>query len=182
MDQGLIPNRYAKALYKFALEKGDAEHMYGLMKSVAAAFAAQPRLQEVMINPYIAAADKTRLLTTAAGTDAATDRCYADFLRLLHDNRRIDFMRDIALAYLGIYRKANDIYLVNVVTASRLPDDEVERLRRLVEKHLDGASMEFSQSIDPQLIGGFVININSERLDASVSNELKQLRLKLLSN
>ena len=91
-------------------------------------------------------------------------------------------MRDIALAYLSLYRKANNIYLVNVVTAAELPDEEVDRLRRLVEKHLGGASMEFSQSIDPELIGGFVININSERLDASVSNELKQLRLKLLSN
>ncbi|WP_368075483.1 F0F1 ATP synthase subunit delta, partial [uncultured Muribaculum sp.] len=40
----------------------------------------------------------------------------------------------------------------------------------------------FSRTVDPELIGGFVININSERLDASISNELKQLRLKLLSN
>ena len=48
-------------------------------------------------------------------------------------------MRDIALAYLSLYRKANNIYLVNVVTAAELPDEEVDRLRRLVEKHLGGA-------------------------------------------
>ena len=41
--------------------------------------------------------------------------------------------------------------------------------------------MEYNHRIDPDLIGGFVVNIDNEKLDASVANELKQLRLKLLS-
>ena len=45
MNQGLIPSRYAKALYKFAVEKGKADRVYVLMKNLEAAFAAQPRLQ-----------------------------------------------------------------------------------------------------------------------------------------
>lgn len=182
MNQGLIPNRYAKALFKFATEKGQASGVYGLMTKLAASFAAQPKLQAVIANPYISADDKTRLLVTAAGADEKKDTCYSDFLRLLHSNGRIEFARDIALAYLDIYRKANNIYLVKVTTASTLPKEEIKRLHDLVEKHLDGASMEFSETVDPDLIGGFVIDINSERLDASVSNELKELRLKLLSN
>lgn len=182
MNQGLIPNRYAKALFKFASEKGRADRVYGLMKSLASAFMKQPRLQTVIANPYVPADDKTRLLITAAGADKEKDACYDDFLRLLHENRRIEFARDIAIAYLDIYREANNIYLVRVTTAADLPQEEIKRLHDLVEKHLAGASMEFSQTVDPELIGGFVIDINSERLDASVSNELKQLRLKLLSN
>lgn len=182
MNQGLIPNRYAKALFKFASEKGAADRVYELMKSLAASFMAQPRLQTVISNPYISADDKTRLLTTAAHADEKKDTCYADFLRLLLQNRRIEFARDIALAYLDIYRDANNIYLVKLTTAANLPEEEIKRLHDLVERHLNGASMEFSRTVDPELIGGFVIDINSERLDASVSNELKQLRLKLLSN
>jgi F-type H+-transporting ATPase subunit delta len=182
MDQGLIPNRYAKALFKFALEKGQTPKIYELMKCLVKAFAEQPRLQAAVSNPYISADDKTRLLMTAATADATKDACFADFLALLHHNRRIDFVRQIALAYLDIYREANNIYVVKVTTAASLPAEELDRLRQLVVKHLNGASMEFSQDVDPELIGGFVITINSERLDASVSNELKQLRLKLLSN
>lgn len=41
--------------------------------------------------------------------------------------------------------------------------------------------MEYNLLIDPELIGGFTVDIDSERLDASVANELKQLRHKLLS-
>lgn len=182
MDQGLVPNRYAKALYKFALEKGQAERVYELMKQLAASFAGESNLQQIVANPFVPVEDKTKLLMTAACADSETDTCYVDFLRLLQDNNRIDFIRQIALAYESLYRKENHIYKVNVVTAAQLPADEIKRLHDLVEKHLNGGSMEFTQSIDPDLIGGFVININSERLDASVSNELKQLRLQLLSN
>lgn len=181
MDQGLIPNRYAKALYKFALEKNQAERVYELMKNVADSFVEQPRLNDVMANPYVPSGDKTGLLMTAAHASDA-DACYADFLKLLVKNKRIEFIRGIALTFLDIYRKANNIYLVKIVTASNLPDSATERLKELVEKHLGDATVEYTHEVDPDLIGGFVISLNSEKLDASVSNEIKQLRLKLLSN
>ena len=101
-------------------------------------------------------------------------------MKLLIENKRISAIRSIALAYLTIYRKANNIYLVEVVSAAEMDADSQSRLKTLIESHLNGGSMEFSQRVDSQLIGGFVVNIDSERLDASVQNELKQLRLNLL--
>ena len=63
--------------------------------------------------------------------------------------------------------------------APMAPADE-ERLKKFISSHLDGGTMEYDFKIDPELIGGFTVNIGSERLDASIKNELKQLRLKLL--
>lgn len=182
MDQGLIPHRYAKALYMFALEKGQAERVYSLMKALTDAMSAEPQLDHVMANPYVSVADKTRLMTTAARADAESDACFADFIKLLIRNKRIEFMRPIALDYLDIYRKANNIHLVAITTAAELPEPEILKLHSVVERHLGGATVEYTHRVDPALIGGFIINVNSERLDASISNELKQLRLKLLSN
>ena len=104
MDQGLIPNRYAKALYKFALEKGSAERVYELMKCLCASFVEQPRLQEVVANPFVATGDKTALLTTAAHA-AGDDTVFADFLKLLVENRRIDMVRPIALRAMILWKK-----------------------------------------------------------------------------
>ena len=179
MNEGLIPRRYAKALYKFALEKGQDKPMYGLMQQLADAFVANSTLHDVMGNPFIADDEKMKLLNIASGA-TAKDECFADFIKLLAINKRISAIRSIALAYLSIYRKANNIYLVEVVSAAPMGDAEQSRLKKLIEKHLIGGTMEFSQRVDSQLIGGFVVNIDSERLDASVQNELKQLRLNLL--
>lgn len=180
MNDGLIPRRYAKALLKFAAEKGQDKRVYQLMQTLSDSFAAQPALGKAVTNPFVPAADKTKLLMTASGADAK-DSVFADFIRLLDVNNRIDMMRQMALAYLEMYRKANDIYLVEITSAAPMGDKEMKRLKALIESHVGGATVEYETAVDPDLIGGFVVKIDSERLDASIKNELKQLRLKLLS-
>ena len=86
----------------------------------------------------------------------------------------------IARAYCELYRKENRIYRVKIVSAMPLDNEEEQRLKKLISSHLGDASMEYTYSTDPDLIGGFTVDIDNERLDASVKNELKQLRLKLL--
>ncbi len=180
MNDGLIPRRYAKALLKFALDNGQAERVYTLMKTLSASFAGQAELSTVMNNPFVPAQSKSSLLATAGGA-TKSDSVYSDFVQLLIDNNRIGMTRDIALAYLQLYRKANNIYSVEITSATAMEPDEAKRLKSLIESHVGGAKVEYHESIDPELIGGFVVTIDSERLDASLKNELKQLRLKLLS-
>lgn len=181
MDQGLIPHRYAKALYMAATEKASDKKLYDLMCALGRAFASETGLQPAMANPYIPAADKLKLVLAAAGTTSEASPLLADFVTLLERNHRIDLIRSIAFAYQDIYRKANHIYRVEVVAASAPSAENEKRLKELILKELKGGSMEYSLRIDPDLIGGFVINIDNERLDASIKNELKQLRFKLLS-
>ena len=66
--------------------------------------------------------------------------------------------------------------------AAPLAKEAEDRLKKLITDHLAGDTMEYSFVTDPDLIGGFVVTIDNRQLDASVKNELKQLRLKLLSN
>lgn len=180
MNQGLIPRRYAKALYKFALEKGADKKVYELMSTLERSFEAQPELNSVLANPFVAASDKTKLIETAAGA-GKTDAVMADFIKLLVENRRIDMTREIGLAYLDIYRMEHRIYVVTVTSAAPMDKEDESRLKALIEKHLDGGTMEYELNVDPSLIGGFRVEVGNERIDASISNELKQLRLNLLS-
>lgn len=182
MDQGLIPRRYAKALYEFALGQKADKRIYDLMKRLSLSFAQQPQIDRIMANPYVAVKDKTDLLATAAEADQKADSCFFDFIKLLVKNRRINDVRSIALAYLDIYRTANRIYPVTVTSAIPLDEEAQQKLHSIITNHLGDATAEFTTHTDPALIGGFVVTINSERLDASLSNQLKQLRLNLLSN
>lgn len=182
MDQGLIPRRYARALFKAARERSQEKQMYQLTGRLAESFINEPRLNEVMANPFIDAADKTRLIYTAAGADPKSDSLFSDFLSLLIKNRRLDMIRDIAIAYRDIYRRENKISRVTVTSAAPLAPTVEQRLKALIEKHLPaGGSMEYRALTDPSLIGGFTIAIDNQRLDASVANELKQLQLSLIT-
>lgn len=188
MNQGLIPFRYAKALYKVALDRNCADELYRLMGRLADGFASQPSLQEVMCNPFIKTAEKKQLILTAAGLtdpqarESAAASTLDDFIALLDRNKRIAFFRDTVLAYIAIYRKACNISTVRVTSAAPLAPEASQRLRKLIADHKKGATIEYSETVDPDLLGGFIVTIDNERLDASIQNELKQLRLKLLSH
>lgn len=183
MDQGLIPRRYAKALYEVGEQRHDNEKLYSLMQSLAAAFANEPALAATLANPFVADSDKTSLLLHAVyGADTAgADATYVDFVKLLENNRRVDIARAIALAFISLYRKEHSIYRVAIASAAPPGDAEKARLQAIISRHIGKGTMEYEYSVDPSLIGGFTVTVNSERLDASVSNELKRLRLSLVN-
>ncbi|MDE5888210.1 MAG: F0F1 ATP synthase subunit delta [Muribaculaceae bacterium] len=178
MDNGLIPQRYAKALYKYALEKGNTESLYNIMKVVINSFESNPDLQKVLSNPFVNDDDKEKLLLSAAGKDAGD--AYTRFVKLILDHGRADYSYLMMLAYRDLYRKENNISRVKISTASSLSPTLMERLHSLVRDSFKGSVLEFSEVVDPDLIGGFVIDVDSVRMDASLSNELEQIRQTLL--
>lgn len=180
MNDGLIPRRYAKALYKFAREKGQDATMYRLMTDLCAGFSAQPALQSTMANPFVADNAKQKLVTTACGL-SKPDKVLDDFLLMLSDNKRLPMLHSIALAYLDIYRQEHDIHKVTVTSAVPLDKATEKRISDVIQHQIGaGATMEYTSVVDPALIGGFTVAIDNDKLDASIANELKQLKLNLL--
>ena len=180
MNEGLIPKRYAKALYKVGVERDCADRLYTLTGNLAGAYVADPALGRAIANPFVSAADKSALIATAAGA-TAKDSTFTDFVKLLERNRRIDMAGEVALAYTRYFRAERGIRQVTVTSAAPLPADQLDRIRAIVQEHLHGGSMEFATAIDPALIGGFTVSIDNERLDASVDRQLKELRRTLLN-
>ena len=178
MDNGLIPRRYAKALYKFALEKGQTKEIYELSKRVIDSFKANPELQKVLSNPFVPENDKEKLLLAAAGDK---NEFFDRFVLLILEQKRVEFAYGMMLSYRDIYRKENKISQAKITTASKLDPSRMAKLRNLVSSAFADAELEFTESVDPNLIGGFVIDVDSVRMDASISNELEQLRQTLLS-
>ncbi len=184
MDQGLIPRRYAKALLLSAKDNALQGEVYKAMQALAAAFNAEPSMQKALANPAISPEAKLNLILAACGQmTPAVQASIEAFSKLLLQNRRIALTRDCAMAYISLYRSENKIYNVNISSASPLGTAEKGRLEQLVAARLpQGATAEFAYSTNPDLIGGFAINIDNQLLDASVAGQLKQLELKLLSH
>lgn len=92
------------------------------------------------------------------------------------------FAYSMALAYRDIYRKANSISMVRIITAINMEEPELAKIRDLVRSAFKDRNLEFSYVVDSSIIGGFVIDVDSVRMDASISNEIEKLRLTLLSS
>lgn len=181
MNEGLIPRRYAKALLKVDKERKTTQATYRLMKTLADVFVTNGKLQAVVSNPFVAVEDKVAVISAAAQADSK-DKTFNDFLKLLIANHRVDMIGSIAKSYVDTYREMNNIKRVEVVSAAPLDKDVEQRIKTLIQSRLNGGSMDFTTRIDPELIGGFVVRIDNEQLDASVRNQLKDLRLNLLKS
>ncbi len=179
MNDGLIPNRYAKALFKQAADEGTQAQVYDQMKQLELSFATSPQLKEAAGNPFVALDQKEKVLLTAAG--AAANGTAHRFFKLVIAKNRVTFLRAMALQYIKIYRRAAGIASVDIATAAPLQQGQLDEILAVVNKQLQGRTLETQVVVDANLIGGFTVNVDGQVLDASVKNELKKLRLKLLS-
>ena len=178
MNDGLIPNRYAKALYKFAVEQKQDDAVYQQTSKLADSYNAMKELAGTVENPYLSLSDKVNVLMTASG--AEPNSCMGKFFELVFSHGREAYLHSMALSYGKMYREANKISQVEIVTASELSDDEMAKIKVSVQTYLSGRTLEYKQSVDAELIAGFKIKVDSQQLDASISSELRNLRLKLL--
>ena len=179
MNDGLIPKRYAKALYKLALENGDTDQIYELLKPLSRGIKGLDDVKRVLLNPYVPAEDKGRVMMQLIGAKPGSS--LDKFMLLVIRNNRAEYLRKIALSYVNLYRQEHNIAKVEVTTATQLPQAEIDRIVDLVRNQMPDTTFEVEQELDPELIGGFTVKVGDMLLDASIKNELKQMRLKLHS-
>ena len=178
MNDGLIPYRYARALYKLATERGDAAEIYEQLKPVSrGSIKGLDEVKRVLLNPYIPEEDKGRVMVQLTGAKPGSS--LERFMLLVIRNGRAQHLRRIAMAYVDLYRERHDIAQVDVTTASDIAQDTIDSIVDVVKRRKPGITLEIVHRVDPELIGGFTVKVGDTLLDASVKNELNKMRLTL---
>lgn len=176
MEMGMVSVRYARALFAYAKDHEKEARVYDDMKMLWSSFGKEPALKGTLANPTLRPAVKEQLLVSAAGIEVSD--AYTRFIRLVLTHKRENMLPIICLLYLGLYRKENRINQVSIETA--VPLDPAIRNRIMYELQLKTkGTVELSEHIRPQLIGGLVMRMNDYRLDASVASQLKKAEQQL---
>lgn len=177
MDIGIVSSRYAKALLKFASAHEQTEQVFEGMKVLRDSFLKVPRLKVVLSDPVLPAEKQYRLLYVAAGQSRS--RCLQEFFRLVVKNRRVTLMPFIANSFIDSYRTQKNIVQCKLTVPAKLSDATIDRLKTMVEKKTR-KNVDFALHIDPAIIGGFIIEYDSQCLDASVAGRLRELRKQIV--
>lgn len=174
MNEGLIARRYAMAILKVAQKENAAAEVYEVVKQFEQNYTAHPGLHKALLNPVVSAHDKESLLVTALGLDQPGE-LYLRGIRLLIANHREMYIRLIGLMYQKLYREVYRIGRVKIISAVKLDDLTLERVKRLAKQDTSYETFEFVEQTDPALIGGFIVRIGTRQLDFSVGGELRKL-------
>lgn len=176
MNTGMIPLRYASALLSFAEQHGQEKQIYDSALRLVANMRRHNRIQPMLENPAVAAANKIEIVRKA--TENADNKVLNGFIELVFKNKRETYLLRIMLRYADLYRKKNNIYSGKLITASTINDTTAKRLIRIIEDRNNGV-LEMEQVVEPALIGGFILEMNNLRLDASVRNQLLMMKNEL---
>ena len=177
MDNGKISVRYARALFQLAQEQGCEEAVYdGLTRLVHNYVLAIAQFNEVLADPIVAKEEKVKLLEMSVGEPMHD--CLKQFITFVADKKREDKMFLIALKYMEMYRAKHNILNAQLTTATELSEATLDKVKAFVEQAFSSHA-EMEVRIDPSLIGGFILDIEHTRMDASVIGQLNALKNRL---
>ena len=153
MDAGMIASRYANALLLFASETKEEKRVYDDAATLRLA------LQEK---------------SDVAGCIEKLCEPLQRFLALVIRNKRVEYLPAILQDYRALYRRKKGITRAWLTTAVENPE-LAEKLAELMKRQ-GFSKIDFKTEVNPDLIGGFIVQVEDKRLDASIASQLRDIR------
>ena len=172
MNNGKISIRYAKALLFSAKEAKVEEKVYSEMVTLESAFAQIDLLKQAMTNPTLTKEEKIKLINSVFNNKAS--KLTQSFITLVVNNSREDYFHRIALSYQELYRKDKNIVVTHLTTAIELDEPLKKKIINSVEEQ-ENSKVELRTEVNPDIIGGYILDIDGKRLDASIIRQLSKL-------
>ena len=172
MDFGVISVRYSRALLKSAIDQKLEDQVCQEMQQLAKSYIDVPALRQTIDNPMLSKDSKQILLTTAAGQ--LVSQLTQSFISLVLKEDRENMIQFMANSYVTLYRKQKNVIRGKLTTAARVSAQTEQKMRQMVESKTQG-TVEFETEVNPDIIGGFILEYDTFRMDASVKSQLNNI-------
>jgi F-type H+-transporting ATPase subunit delta len=175
-----IATRYAKSILDLAIEQGKLEAVQSDMSSIRE-IVKNPELNNMLKSPTIPAEKKSAIFHALLA--GKVDGLTLQYLDLLVNKGRESYLGEIAVEFNEQYKTLNKITSVRVTTAVAMTDVLMAEIKsKILESGATSVNLDIETKIDPALIGGFVLEFDNKRYDASVAYKLEQLKAQFTKN
>ena len=167
--------RYAKAILDLASSKNIASDVANDMTTIATTINSNSELSTFIQNPTISVEVKEKaLLEVFAASTSVTKGLF----HLLFENKRFEILGEIASEYNNFFDELNGVQIAQVTTAIAMDADlEAKVLAKIAT--FSNKKITIQNTIDPTIIGGFILRIGDMQYNASVANKLQELKREL---
>ena len=166
---------YANALFESAKEQGKLEAVRTELAEFLQAMEQVPELRALLESPEVDTHERVAALRSILGD---VDESVRNFLLLVAEKGRTHELPAIAREFEVLVAREEGILDVELTTAVELSDDEASQILGRIESVSD-RRLRATRKVDPNLIGGFVLQAGSHRVDASIRSRLQTLRRQL---
>ena len=167
-----IAEVYARSLFEVAKEHDKLDRLRDELGAFADALAQNRELSVFFFSPYFSTQEKKDGLQRAV---TGADPIFLNFLELLLENHRMPAIFRIRREYDRLWESHNRLLPVEVTSAVELDEETVRHIGdRIAEQ--TGRKIELTSSVEPDILGGIVVRVGNQVLDASIRNRLETLR------
>lgn len=175
-----IASRYAKSLIDLAVEQGKLERVLEDIKSFQRA-ADNREFYVLLKSPIINATKKQQIFN--ALFEGKFDKMTSAFIKIILNKGREAYLPEIADEFINQYKEIKHISTVKLTTAVPLAAETISRIKqKLVASSATDEHVELITNVDPDIIGGFVIEVDDKLYDSSVTHKMELLRKEFAKN
>jgi F-type H+-transporting ATPase subunit delta len=168
-----LARRYARALFGLARETDEVPAAGEELARAASTFA-DPTLASVVLNPGIPAAAR-RAIVARVVERLGLSATVGNLIRLLADRDRLGLLPDVVRAYEGFVDRELGRTRVTIRSAAALTDAQRTELEALARRLTGSREVVVSIAVDPNLLGGVMLDASGTVYDGSVKTQLERL-------
>lgn len=180
MQNPRLAARYAKSLLDLTLEQNNTEQVLHDMRMLHE-ICAQSQEFVLLLRSPIVHADKKAAIVQAVLQDKANQLTLA-FINLLIRKGREENLPEIATAFVKQYKELKNIRTVHLTTAVPLRQDIRDKIFGKVAASLPNNQVEMVEKVNPEILGGFVLEMDDKLFDASIRNDLNEVKMQFKNN
>ena len=172
-----VTTPYAEAFLQVASSRNEVDKVVDQAKDLLTLWNDCPEFSDAMGSPVLEVDAKKAALEKLFSKQITPS--FLNLLKLLADRQRIGLLDAVLERMLELYREQRNIALATVISAEALTEDQQADLLEKIQLIAGTDNLEVNLKVDPELIGGFVVNVGSKVIDASLSGQVRRLGLAL---
>jgi F-type H+-transporting ATPase subunit delta len=168
-----IATPYAEALLDLAKSQSSIHAITSDVNNLRELLNSTPALTDYLNNPVVRIEAKREIIKKTISPQVCEQT--SNFLLILADRNRIDYLEAIAERYLELVYELANIKIVEVTSATEMSDEQQQMLIDKLQTMTNAKEIKLLITLDASLMGGFLVKTNSQVIDLSVKGQLKEL-------
>jgi len=168
-----VAKRYAQGLLDFTNESGQAAAVFSEMKDVVKIMSQSVDLNKFFLTPYIDAKKKIEVADQIFTSFSVSSQ---NLIRLVIKHGRENQLKNIAQEFINKVEDINGVQRITLTTATQLSKENLDQILRSTNLVNAGTNFDLKVNVKPEILGGYILRVGDQQVDASVKTKLNLVK------
>jgi F-type H+-transporting ATPase subunit delta len=168
-----VAKRYAQGLLDFTNESGQTAAVFSEMKDVVKIMSQSVDLNKFFLTPYIDAKKKIEVADQIFTSFSVSSQ---NLIRLVIKHGRENQLKNIAQEFINKVEDINGVQRITLTTATQLSKENLDQILRSTNLVKEGSNFDLNVNVKPEILGGYILRVGDQQIDASVKTKLNKVK------